>query len=251
MIKEKWVKLNAYGVIKNSLELITKQKETHENYFTKTLTRWSNRVNYGNGELTSELNSYRTQGQAADYLYRWLYKRYNYLSTQWSDGRDVLTGFLPAQVNENLPANSKPYRFEAENAVLANGIDAGSIRSGRDGASNGGYVGDLSGGAGKTLTFHIDSEKSTTVYLFACVSKRAGEASFDSWFTVTVNGTQLSLPNRTVSAVSGGEQEWHTFVSVKLMPFKLNKGENVIVFTTCGDSTNFDYIELYSAVTLK
>lgn len=35
------------------------------------------------------------------------------------------------------------------------------------------------------------------------------------------------------------------------MPVKLTKGENVIVFTTGNDSSNFDYIELYSAVTLK
>ncbi|MBO5782908.1 MAG: hypothetical protein J6R24_02060, partial [Clostridia bacterium] len=105
-------------------------------------------------------------------------------------------------------------------------------------------------GAGKTLTFTVRAGQATTAYLFAGVSKRANQASFESWFSVTVNGQALILPTRTVPAISGGEEEWHTFISVKLVPIELKQGNNTIVFTTQSDSSNFDYIEVYSAIAL-
>ena len=59
------------------------------------------------------------------------------------------------------------------------------------------------------------------------------------------------MQNRWVAGCAAGEEEWHTFVSVKLCMVSLQAGENVIVFTTGADSTNFDCFELYSTVTLS
>ena len=54
------------------------------------------RVTQGNMELNNTLNSYKdyktAQSKAAQYLYNWLYARFNYLNTQWGDSKDVLTG---------------------------------------------------------------------------------------------------------------------------------------------------------------
>ena len=76
-------------------------------------------------------------------------------------------------------------------------------------------------------------------------------ASFDTWFSITVNGEEILLPTRNVDSISGGEEAWHTFVNVKLLPIELKKGENTIVFNCLPERNNLDYIELYSAVELN
>ena len=60
----------------------------------------------------------------------------------------------------------------------------------------------------------------------------------------------MYVPYRPIDAVSGVEEVWHTFISVKLAPVELKEGENTIVFTTISGS-NFDYIDVYSAEELS
>ncbi len=83
MVKEKWLELCSAEVPEKSLELIQKQKTVYEQYYKNNYERWPNRILKGNGEVTNELNSYKTQGEAADYLYSWLNRRYMYLYEKW------------------------------------------------------------------------------------------------------------------------------------------------------------------------
>ncbi|MBR7100452.1 MAG: CotH kinase family protein [Clostridia bacterium] len=243
MVSEKWAELKEYGVFDTALEIIAQEKATYRTYYQKNYEKWRERLS-GNFEVISQLNGYNqaatAQGLASDYLTDWFTKRIAYLDRQWG---------APIKVDENVPEGSTAYKYEAESAALGGGLTNSAIRTNRDYASGSSYVGDLSG-AGKTLTFTVRAGQATTAYLFAGVSKRANQASFESWFSVTVNGQALILPTRTVPAISGGEEEWHTFISVKLVPIELKQGNNTIVFTTGSDSSNFDYIEVYSTIAL-
>ncbi len=241
LVAEKWAKLKKYGVLENAFKLIEEQKTTYKNYYIKNYRdKWSSRVSGGNSECISTLNSYKdvttAQGLAADYLKDWLANRVNYLDTQF--------------VKEDLPAGSKPYRFESEEGIFGGGITTSNIRTEKDYASNYSYLGSL-GGAGKSVTFNITATEDTKAYLFLGVSKRTSAADINTWFTVTVNGLSLYVPERIVPAISNGEEDWHTFISVKLAPVQLKVGENVIVVTTQSVSSNFDYIELYSTIPLN
>ncbi len=90
MVTAKWAELVQYDVLRTALELVETQKVTFADQYRNNFTRWPGRL-YGDGELLPEINTYRTQGEAADYLERWLHSRLNYLNAQWGDGSDVLT----------------------------------------------------------------------------------------------------------------------------------------------------------------
>ena len=66
-----------------------------------------------------------------------------------------------------------------------------------------------------------------------------------------VSGGAVTIPEQTVEGIGVGEEEWHTFISVKVAPVTLRKGQNTIVFTTGNESTNFDCFDLYSTVKLS
>ncbi len=245
LVAEKWAKLKKYGVLENAFKLIEEQKTTYKDYYIKNYRdKWSARVKNGNSECVSKLNDYNdimtAQGEAAEYLKDWLTKRVNYLDTQF---------VKPVEFDENIPAGSTAYPFEAEEGVFGGGITTSNIRTEKDYASNYSYLGSL-GGAGKSVTFNITADEDTTAYLFLGVSKRTSAADINTWFTVTVNGVSLYVPERIVPAISNGEEDWHTFIAVKLAPVQLKAGDNVIVVTTQAVSSNFDYIELYSTVSL-
>ena len=83
MVEEKWNELKEAQVFTNALKLVRLQKETYKNYYEKNYIRWSKRIEKGNGEVIKEINSYKTQGEAADYLYNWLDKRIKFLDSVW------------------------------------------------------------------------------------------------------------------------------------------------------------------------
>ncbi len=83
MVKQKWNELLLANVPESTLMLIKEHKSVYEKYYAENYTKWSKRVKYGNGELSQEVNSFKTQAEAADYLYNWLDKRFDYLSSQW------------------------------------------------------------------------------------------------------------------------------------------------------------------------
>ncbi|MBO5328278.1 MAG: CotH kinase family protein [Clostridia bacterium] len=238
MVKQKWVELKNYGVFETSLELVNDYKTTYESYFKRNYERWPNRLN-GNSECVAVLNSYRTQGQAADYLYNWLTTRYNYLDTQWNF--PVVEEEEDDWTNEGKTA----YRYEAENAETTGGI---ALRTGNN-ASGDGYLGQVSGAAGKTITVTVNSSTATEAYLYVGLSLRNYETTFSNWFSVSVNGTAVGIPTRVVPMGSG--DGWHDWYGVKVVKISLKAGQNKVTLTTAsGDTTNVDYIELFCATKL-
>ncbi len=240
MVYEKWAEMKEYGLLENVIELINTEKETYKDYYIKNYERWSSRVYDGNSECVWQLNSYKNintaQGLAVEYLIDWLTKRFAYLDSVW----------VKIEVDENLPENAEVYKLEAEYAALGNFTAANPIRTDKSYASNYSYIGNVN--YGTTITFTVTAEEATTAYLFAGISKRPTERHFTDMFSVTVNGETLLIPMRSIPAISGGEEDWHSFISIKLAPIELKEGENTIVFTTISsDATNFDYIEIYSA----
>ena len=102
------------------------------------------------------------------------------------------------------------------------------------------------------LTFTFNLEKATTVYIYACVSKLEEAYDFNSCFTVTLNGNKVSIPaSREIPAVEAGEDAWHSFVCLRLTTVLVPAGENTITFTAEIDTTNFDYIEIYSSAKIS
>ncbi len=83
MVKARWAELKVQGLPEQTLALITTLTETYAADFARNYERWPTRITEGNHELVEELNSCRSQQEAADYLYRWLSDRFAYLDSRW------------------------------------------------------------------------------------------------------------------------------------------------------------------------
>lgn len=241
MVREKWAEMKKNETLKASLDLVEVQRIAYKEHYIRNYQKWEERLN-GNGELIHEINSYRdpltAQRLASVYLYDWLTKRFAYLDGEWTKNAD----------STDIPTDALRYRYEAEKATLTNGFDGSSIRTNRSYASGSSYVGDVK--EGRTITFTVRASRVTDAYLYAGVSKLSESGSFGSWFSVSVNGSALDIPSITVPAISAGEEDWHTFIPVKLSKIRLKEGENTITFTALCNTTNFDYIEVYSSMDL-
>ena len=243
IIKDKWAELVESGATDEVIEIIEKNKKDYELCYENNFRRWKNRIIFGNSELVWELNTYRTQAEAADYLINWLTKRFKYLNIQWGDGED----------DSNIPSRpedgSTKYCFEAENCFADYPIIIDDWHS--EWASGGYFLGNIDGTYGARITLTVYAEADCTVFLSVGLSKRSFEADFSEWFSVNVNDTLLNMPPRTVPAVSYGETEWVAWTEVYLMPIELNQGYNTVTFTTVGGyATNVDYFNIYSFTTL-
>ena len=244
MVCEKWAEMKEYGVLDNAIWLIESQKVVYKDYYTRNYNRWSDRIRYGNDEVVGELNALKdantAQGHAADYLINWLEKRIAWLDERWT----VIEDTTPP-----IPDEAESYIYEAENANLI-GFVADAVRNNRDYASGNAYVGRVDNGT--SISFTVTASEATTAHLCAGISKRNVTKEFSSLFSVTVNGKAVAIPMRYLPAISGGEEDWHSFISLMLTTIQLEAGENTIVFTTISsDAANFDFIELYSLVPLQ
>ena len=253
LVSKKWSELKKYDVLDNAINLVMNEKVIYSSYYKSNNQRWPERVTGGNGEVTAELNSYRdintAQGLAADYLIRWLNARFTYLDSQWIiEGDDPFVEKKEQVIDR--PSNADAYRFEAEDAELSGFTTESPIRINKTYASGRSYVGDVY--EGNSLTFTFNLEKATTVYIYACVSKLEEAYDFNSCFTVTLNGNKVSIPaSREIPAVEAGEDAWHSFVCLRLTTVLVPAGENTITFTAEIDTTNFDYIEIYSSAKIS
>ena len=225
MVYEKWADLKDNGVFENALKLIKLEKETYKDYYIKNYIRWSSRVLYGNDECVSELNSYRdiytAQGLAADYLTGWLTARISWLDNQWSTSEET--------PEEKIPEDANAYIYEAEDAELI-GFVSDAIRYNRDYASSNAYVGKVD--YGTAISFTVTAEEDTVAYLFVGISKRSSSRYVSDMFSLTVNESAVFMDSKLLPAISQGEDDWHTFVSVRIATIHLTKGENTIVFNT-------------------
>ena len=247
MVREKWSEMKKYHVLDRTINLIRDQKSLYAEDYIANNQRWSNRITQGNHEANDILNSFRdvntAQALAADYLINWLNNRFTYLDSQW-----LLSGDTPYTENKDQtverPAGTTGYRFEAEDAVLSGFTSQTPIRTNQFFASEGSYVSDVNEGA--TLTFSFDLKKSTTVYIYIALAKRADAYSFSDCFEVTVNGRKLSMPAREIPATEPGEVEWRSFACIRLSTVLLGAGENTVTVKAVSDTTSIDYIEVYS-----
>lgn len=234
-VKARWQRADDAGVFDGALQQIDDVTAKYAQNFAENIKRWG----YMNvrGELCWAAQQCSNQAESAAYLKSWLSKRFDYLGYAWgapdSDEEDDVQGTA--------------YRFEAENCSLTGGIQ---IKQG-NGASGNGYLGNVSGGTGKTMSFTVTAQSATRASLYIGLSKRSFEASLAGWFTLTVNGKAVTIPyGRMVPSTS--TNEWHDWTAVKMADITLTAGANTVVVTTAsGDTTNVDYFELISPVTLN
>ena len=145
MIKTKWAEVVKYKVLERSLTQIENITTKYKTYFEQEIEKWPSKLSMS--ELTSEVNSIKTQSGAAEYLTNWLKVRYDYINTIWGDGKHIFN----EKVEEVLPEGHEYYRFEAENAVTGGSI---SIRE-NEGASEGKCCGDINH-KGNYITFNVN-----------------------------------------------------------------------------------------------
>ena len=250
MVREKWSEMKTYDVLDRTINLIRDQKVMYAQDYLDNNKRWPGRVTGGNGECNSTLDSFRdintAQSLASDYLIDWLNKRFTYLDSQWLIEGDRAYGEKEVISTVTPPAGTSAYRIEAEEAILTDFKSETPVRYNRLFASGGAYVSDMH--EGSTLTFTFNIEKTSTIYIYISVAKRADSYAFDDCFEVLVNGKKLSMPAREIPAIEEGERQWHSFACIRLSTVLVGQGENTITVTAVTDTTNIDYIEIYSPV---
>lgn len=84
LVAQKWNELKQAGVLDNALALSQYHKTVFFDHYARNFAKWSERVTEGNSELAPEINTYTTQGEAADYQYRWLKARFTFLDSVWN-----------------------------------------------------------------------------------------------------------------------------------------------------------------------
>lgn len=83
LVAQRWNEIKKAGVPDKALALIEQQKVMYEADYAENYRRWNDRIWDGNEEVVPELNTYQKQGDAADFLIRWLTGRFEYLDSQW------------------------------------------------------------------------------------------------------------------------------------------------------------------------
>jgi hypothetical protein len=240
-VKAKWQDAEKWGVFSRSLEFLENYFSVNASYYEENYGKWSN-ICAGDiiGELCSASAACKTQEQAKDYLLSWLGVRLDYLNSVWGSGEAI-------DKKNKVPdlSDRTAFRFQAEDAALTGGI---LVRSGNN-ASGNAYLGNVAGGADRTITFTVYAAEDTEAYLYVGLSRRSYAFLFSSFFSVYVNDKKLAIPARFVEA---GDDSWHDWTSVAITSVPLQAGENKITLRTLStDCTNIDYIDLYSRIVLQ
>ena len=239
MIKEKWAELIKYEVFDKALQHNADATALYKPQFEAEMTRWPGKKH--NGELTGLVNSFTTQEQAANYAYTWTQNRITYINTVWGDGKDLTNDF------EEIDGYNY-YRYEAEKAAL-NGPVA------KDGTqyncSGGRYLGNVNGSKQNTIEFSVNSTGDQVVHFFMGISKRNASLNVSDVFTFKVNGVDVVFNVKPIQYSYG--DGWHDWYSQYMGEITLKNGANKLLVTTTGngETTNFDYIDLYAAKALS
>ena len=83
MVKARWAELKAQELPEKTLALISTLTATYAADFARNYDRWPSRIIEGNHELVEVLNRSQSQGEATDYLTRWLRDRFDDLNDRW------------------------------------------------------------------------------------------------------------------------------------------------------------------------
>lgn len=87
LVRQKWEEIKLNNVKEKTLELISTHKQVYEGYYIRNYQRWPERIKNGMTEVNEIANGFKNQADAADYLYDWLAKRFDYLDSKWSNNR--------------------------------------------------------------------------------------------------------------------------------------------------------------------
>ena len=256
MVKAKYQELYAYDILKDAINFLdtTTQLQSYVDMYAQNFQRWSTRDE--TGEVRPEIARLQTEREHVQVLIDWLKVRMNWMSREWLDGFDIMThtkttggasGEDTRTGNLALLEQGTKYRYEAEEADYSSPI---SPRIGTNvGASNNGYLGQVNGNSGSSITFTVTATRHKQCYLTMGVSQYSSDIYSNDMFDIYLNGEKLDLPNRLLPGIAN--MSWHDWYDVKLYSFFLDAGENEIKFVTKGNATNFDYIDIYSKDTLS
>lgn len=82
-VKARWQEADAAGVFDGALEMIRAYQDEYVSEYAKNYRRWPNMGMNVGGELVPEAQGFRSQSDAANYLYTWLRTRIRYLDRMW------------------------------------------------------------------------------------------------------------------------------------------------------------------------
>lgn len=243
LVQEKWEELKKHHVLESSLEQIDFVSDIYMSQFQQNFVRWPESIGNTHSELYPIFQTFTTQKEAADYFKNWLIKRYSFINRFLQSETDIYG--KPIEVGQRVPSEDQtPYLFEMEDerAFLSSDI----LRRSGNGASGDGYLGNVSGGVGKSMEYSISSSQEGSAFLSMGLSAQNYDADVSLWFSISINGQPLSLPPCPVTS-AGADFSWHNWVEVHLMEIDLIEGVNVIRFETISSSTtNVDYFKIYS-----
>ena len=83
MVRAKWRELRENHVPETMLQLITDYSDRYSLNYTENYRQWPARIIHGNHEVVDEVNTNKTQQDAALYMYEWLEGRFAWLDEQW------------------------------------------------------------------------------------------------------------------------------------------------------------------------
>ena len=99
-VKAKWQDAHQHGVFSSSLNNIKTFQRIYKVEFEKNFARWPGQISNTHNELVDIFATFKTQEEVSNYMYNWLYKRYNYLNKTYGDGTDILS------LEENKPSEN-------------------------------------------------------------------------------------------------------------------------------------------------
>ncbi len=94
-IKEKWLELCKYGIVKKALNNLDLYSSLYVDDYLKNFQRWPGSIGYCpaiDKEVREETRDFKKQKDAETFFKDWLYLRMNYLNSVFGDSKDVLTG---------------------------------------------------------------------------------------------------------------------------------------------------------------
>lgn len=245
-VKAKWNAAKEAGVFAKANDMISEFTAKYVADYKKNYDKWPRTMGSNpetNFEVRRDVQQFKTQAECYGQMSDWFNKRVQFLDGAFNEktALDVQTEFA------NYKKDATKTRLEAESAVLEGGCAARNNVTG-EGVSSNGYVGDLDGNQGRSMTFTYNAAKAGKVLINAGLSARTDDRTFGGMFTMDVNGTAITPESITIPAGTneGGARDYHFWTNVDVAMVDVKAGANQIKLTSTGQSTNFDYIDVYA-----
>lgn len=246
VMKEKWNALMEKGFVDKTNAFIDDFSSRYVNDYKQNFQKWPQNIGNNpevNFETRSEVNKFKTEKEAANFMKSWLNTRLTWINNDVNDIREPTT--------EEFKTGCTKIRLEAEDAVLGNskGGQVAEVKSVTgENVSGNQYVSGLDGKNGANMTWTFNSSKtSNKVLVTAGLSARENQTNtFSDMFSITLNGANVKDLGQTFSSqgIQGRDYHYWTYVDIGYAQ-TLVSGQNTLVITCNGSGTNFDYVDLY------